>query len=384
MSMLPPSTKFPGSFRNPVYELLARAAEQRTGLPRGILDAIRTRGEMSNADQVSEAGAKTPYQFIPATRQGMIKNYGVDPWRDPEAATQAAALLLKENFGRTKSWDAAIAQYHGGTDVRNWGPRTRSYVQRVGSFDNKEQDMPQRPAYPVIEIPDSYDPRYPSYRVDGTPGSYDPRYLPTNVPERPSEPAPIQGLPSMSVSQPSTSVPPDKKKRGLLGSIGHVLGQVFAPDPTTLYGAAMNNPNGIWGARGAQQAYRQAQEKGDLDTALTRAKLQNFLTKGEYQIAGNNVIHFPPGGGEPEIITPPATQSEKERLIDRWSKMDDTDPAKQLIEDMLRGSNAEPVLENRENVARIRAGATTNSARIRANAPSKTSTKPPAGFILDN
>lgn len=351
MSMLPfPQGGFPRSFRDPAYELLARAAEERTGLPRGILDAIRTRGEMSNAGQVSEAGARTPYQFIPQTRQGMIKNYGVDPWKNPEEATQAAALLLRENFGRTKSWDKAITQYHGGLDSRNHGPRTRAYAQRVGSFDNKETDMPQRPFYnDLIEVADSYDPRM----------------LPTSVSERPTEPIPVQNAPGMSVSEPAALVPPTKKKRGLLGSIGKVLENVFMPEPDSLYAAALRG--GIWDAKANQQAYRSAVAKEDVDLQMANAKLKNLLTKGEYQIAGNNVIHFPADGGEPRVITPPATMGEKERLIDAWRKESDPE-VKQLMERMLLGANSDEVLANREAVAETRAGATTSSARIRAAA----------------
>ena len=99
MTMLP--LKFPVSYRDPLYTRLARAAEEQYGLPAGILDAIRTRGEMSNANQVSSAGAETPYQFIPPTRRGMIKKYGIDPYADAQSATNAAAQLLVDRCVHT-------------------------------------------------------------------------------------------------------------------------------------------------------------------------------------------------------------------------------------------------------------------------------------------
>ena len=96
------------------------------------MSRIRTRGERSNADQISEAGARTVYQIIPETRQGFMNRYGFDPWASPRNAARAAALHLKESFERTGSWDLAVAEYHGGTNRRNWGPRTRAYRERVG------------------------------------------------------------------------------------------------------------------------------------------------------------------------------------------------------------------------------------------------------------
>jgi hypothetical protein len=51
------------SFTDPDYLLIEESVEQKLKLPAGILAAIRTRGERSNADQVSPAGARTVYQF---------------------------------------------------------------------------------------------------------------------------------------------------------------------------------------------------------------------------------------------------------------------------------------------------------------------------------
>lgn len=366
MSMVPIRPGQPGfRYTDPIYQQLARMAEQAEGLPSGILDAIRTRGERSNANQVSEAGARSVYQFIEPTRRGMIKNYGVDPWSGPEAATTAAAKLVKENYGRTGSWDDAVAMYHGGTNRRNWGPRTRAYASRVGSFDQPEAQWEE------AVLGQSLYPQ-PYYGTDPL------APLPVNplAPERPKETAPVTPDAGPSTPVPAASQAAAKKRGGILGSIGRVLEAVFAPDPGSLYGAAMNNPNGIWGAKGAQAAYRQAQQKGELENQMTQAKLKNFLTKGEYQVVGNNVFHFPPDGGEPVIITPPRTLTDKETLLERWQGLQDGDPAKELIERMLTGANSDAALASRERQASTRAGATVSSARIRANAPSKSSAAP--------
>lgn len=236
--------------------------------------------------------------------------------------------------------------------------------------------MPEEGGYPmtygsgsgVIEIPDSYDPNY---------------YLP---PERPTEPVPVQGSPAMSTSAPKAETPPTKKKRGVLGSIGSILGSVFMPEPDSLYAAALRG--GIWDAKANQRAYKQQMELDDVKRQEANAKLRKLMTQGEYQVAGNNLIHYPPDGSEPRIITPPATKGEKERLIDAWRNEQDP-TAKNLMERMLLGANSDPVLQSREQTARIRAGATTDAARIRASssgkgggAPARSGVKLPAGAVV--
>jgi hypothetical protein len=122
----------PTSYKDPFWSDLAAGTEQKLGLPSGLLVSVLTRGERSNADQVSEAGAKTPFQIIPATRQAVLKKYGVDAYLSPENSAEAAGLLLKESLDRNKGdIKLAAAEYHGGTNPANWGPRTRAYIDRV-------------------------------------------------------------------------------------------------------------------------------------------------------------------------------------------------------------------------------------------------------------
>lgn len=122
----------PNSFKDPYWTDLATQTEAKIGLPQGLLAAIVTKGERSNNDQVSEAGAKTPFQIIPATRKAAIDKYGIDPYLSPENAADVAGMLLKDSLARNKGdVVAAVSEYHGGTDKANWGPRTRSYVARV-------------------------------------------------------------------------------------------------------------------------------------------------------------------------------------------------------------------------------------------------------------
>lgn len=130
----------PNSYKDPYWSDLAATTEVKLGLPGGLLAAVVTRGERSNADQVSEAGAKTPFQIIPATRKAAIDKYGIDPYLSPENAAEVAGLLLKDSLTRNKgNVPAAVAEYHGGTDRANWGPRTRAYVARVTGAQQTEQ-----------------------------------------------------------------------------------------------------------------------------------------------------------------------------------------------------------------------------------------------------
>lgn len=119
-------------FDSPEVLALTSSAEQRNGLPAGLLTALLTRGERSNSDQVSEAGARGLGQIIPATRKAAIAQFGVDPYLSDENSVDVAAKLLKQNLDANKGDVArAVATYHGGTDEANWGPRTRAYVKRV-------------------------------------------------------------------------------------------------------------------------------------------------------------------------------------------------------------------------------------------------------------
>lgn len=141
------SSKAPNSYKDQFWSDLAGRVEAKLELPPGLLLGVVTRGERSNADQVSEAGARTPFQIIPQTRDAVVKKYGIDAYLSPENAAEAAGLLLKESLQRNAGdVVAAVGEYHGGTDRSNWGPRTKSYIQRVvGS--QPQQSQPQQSTF---------------------------------------------------------------------------------------------------------------------------------------------------------------------------------------------------------------------------------------------
>ena len=134
------ATQAPNSYKDPFWSDLAAGTEQKLGLPSGLLKSVLLYGERSNADQVSEANAKTPFQIIPATRKAVLDKYGVDAYLSPQNAAEAAGLLLKESLQRNKGdIKLAAAEYHGGTNPKNWGPRTKSYIERVSAGFGQEQ-----------------------------------------------------------------------------------------------------------------------------------------------------------------------------------------------------------------------------------------------------
>lgn len=124
--------RFPNSYKDPAYDSVDSSTEQKLGIPAGLLSSIRLHGEKSNADQVSSAGARTPYQITPSTRKLILKKYGIDPYLSPELASEGAGLLLQESLKRNADdIESAIGEYHGGTDRKNWGAVNKAYRARV-------------------------------------------------------------------------------------------------------------------------------------------------------------------------------------------------------------------------------------------------------------
>ncbi|WP_335956623.1 transglycosylase SLT domain-containing protein [Acinetobacter bereziniae] len=120
------------SYKDQKWANLSSITEKRLGLPEGLLTNIVLHGEKSNADQVSSAGAKTVFQIIPQTRDAILKKYKIDAYESDKNSALAAGYLLKEALDRNNgNIEAAIGEYHGGTDRTNWGPVNKAYRQRV-------------------------------------------------------------------------------------------------------------------------------------------------------------------------------------------------------------------------------------------------------------
>jgi hypothetical protein len=143
---------FPNSFNDPAYQKAIQSAATVVPIPADLLSDIVKNGERSNADQTSSVGAKTPFQITPETRAGIIKNYKIDPWANPQNAALGAAYVLWEQAGKPKtaSWDQAtraraVGGYFGGAagaanpfgSLSDGGTTVGEYTQRVLNGDTK-------------------------------------------------------------------------------------------------------------------------------------------------------------------------------------------------------------------------------------------------------
>jgi hypothetical protein len=184
---------FPVSYKDPVYAAADQSASEAAGIPPGLLTSIRVAGEKSNANQTSSAGATTPYQFTPTTRDLIIKKYKIDPTSSPQAAALGAAYLLKEGIQRTGSAAGAVTQYIGGVDPKNWGGQTRAYTNRVMAHftGNGGQDAPQATPIPAAPLPSAA-----SYGLDPSVVGMDsaPQQQPTAAVQAPKAVAPGAGV----------------------------------------------------------------------------------------------------------------------------------------------------------------------------------------------
>ena len=137
--ILPPGGdgRIGNAYDDPDYRLIEAPLERRYGLPPGILERIRMRGERSNADQVSERGAQGVYQVIPSTRDLFLRAHRVDAYASPADAAHVAALHLRDSYRRHPDWNRAVLEYHGSPDPSQWGERTRAYGRRVGDVNRR-------------------------------------------------------------------------------------------------------------------------------------------------------------------------------------------------------------------------------------------------------
>lgn len=85
-------------------------------------------------------------QLLPST----AKSLGVDDPFDPEQAIEGQAKLLKENLDRYGNMEDATRAYHGGTDKKNWGPKTENYVKKImANYTPAPVDIPAKDDFDV-------------------------------------------------------------------------------------------------------------------------------------------------------------------------------------------------------------------------------------------
>lgn len=143
-------------YNDPRLDSFANAVEERYGLPKDLLVAVKNAGERSNTGQVSTAGAKGVMQFIDKTR----KSYEHDV-NDPMASIDAAGRMFKDLLGMYKNNAlAAIAHYNGGRAngkaMMNGEPlpsqkETAPYIKRIQDYMEKRSAQQATPPSPTFQ-----------------------------------------------------------------------------------------------------------------------------------------------------------------------------------------------------------------------------------------
>lgn len=110
------------------------AAEQRYGIPSGLLVRQAWQESRFNPAAVSPVGARGLMQFMPAT----AKEWGVDV-ASPESSADGAGRYMAWLYSKTGSWSLALAAYNWGIgNVLRKGltaapKETRDYVAQIGA-----------------------------------------------------------------------------------------------------------------------------------------------------------------------------------------------------------------------------------------------------------
>ena len=131
-------------YNSPALDSYAQQAAQAAGVPPEMLLFIKNKGERSNSNQVSSAGAKGVMQFTDDTWKGFGKGDPKDPVNSIDAAAAYSADLLKRYDGDVR---AAITEYNGGVKqaqaVHAGGkptdPQTIAYLQRYDEYAANHQ-----------------------------------------------------------------------------------------------------------------------------------------------------------------------------------------------------------------------------------------------------
>lgn len=119
--------------RNTPADKRDEAAAAYAGVPVEVLRGMWKVESERGANMNSEAGARGHFQTMPKTQATWEARTGrkYNPYDYTDSLT-LAALTMRENMGMSGGdLDRALAIYHGGPDERAWGPRTRSYAQKV-------------------------------------------------------------------------------------------------------------------------------------------------------------------------------------------------------------------------------------------------------------
>ncbi|WP_186035311.1 lytic transglycosylase domain-containing protein [Burkholderia gladioli] len=125
-------------YNSPVLDAYATQVAQQNGVPPALLLFIKNRGEMSNSNQVSSAGAKGVMQFAKDTWAAYGRGDPQDPVNSIDAAGRYAKDLMQRYDGNMR---AAVAEYNGGVDqaravAAGGKPTAKETIDYLGRFDD--------------------------------------------------------------------------------------------------------------------------------------------------------------------------------------------------------------------------------------------------------
>lgn len=222
------ATEFPEKYTDPLYASLDARTEEKLGLPVGLLSSIRVNGERSNHTQTNEHGTFSVYQFVPQTKAAILKKYGLDISLSPENASEGAGLLLKENIDRNKGDVAAgVGEYVGGLDRANWGPVSRSYINRVMAGQQRHKTDALGSGFAAFMAQNPAVPSGRSAAVSSTP------VKPEVQGASPSADPLVAGFGEFMAQRPSPSASPATPEPGVMAQAADVLTGGLRRTPTT-------------------------------------------------------------------------------------------------------------------------------------------------------
>lgn len=137
-------------YDDPRLDEFAHAVEDRYGLPRGLVEAIKNAGERTPAKSsgkptVSPVGAKGVMQFMDKTRKEFDHDVN-DPFQSIDAAGRYMAKMLRDYPEVQGNPLAALGWYNGGKPaavaINNKRPppakETRDYIARIQEYMDKK------------------------------------------------------------------------------------------------------------------------------------------------------------------------------------------------------------------------------------------------------
>jgi len=130
-------------YNDPRLDEFALEVENRYGLPKGMVLAIKNAGERTNPGQVSPKGAQGIMQFMPATQKlqkGMFKHDPDNPFASIDAAGKYLKFTLENQYKGNAL--AAVADYNGGPAAGKAlmagetppAKETQEYVERIKTY----------------------------------------------------------------------------------------------------------------------------------------------------------------------------------------------------------------------------------------------------------